>query len=130
MARLHIFYDGRCHLCSREIAHYRKKAVPGTSEFVDISAATFDPVAEGFDPVRVRKHMHARLDGTLFIGLDAFRAVWFVIPGFRWLRTLTGLPVVYQLAKLSYALFARVRPFLPKRKPCGPAGCPVADKPD
>ncbi len=116
MARLQIFYDGGCHLCSREIAHYGKKAPPGSTEFVDITAATFDPVAEGFDPARVQRHMHARLDGTLFIGVDAFRAVWAVIPGFRWLRWLTGLPVVYQATKVLYALFAWVRPWLPKRR--------------
>ncbi|WP_020469027.1 thiol-disulfide oxidoreductase DCC family protein [Zavarzinella formosa] len=128
MARLQIFYDGRCHLCSREISHYRKKAIPGTTEFVDITADTFDPVAEGFDPKRVNRHLHTRLDGKLFIGVDAFRAIWSVIPGYRWLGWLTGLPVVHFVSKFLYSIFARIRPLFPKRRKCGTEACQIGGK--
>lgn len=129
MARLQIFYDGLCHLCSREINHYRKKAIPGTVEFVDITSSSFDPVAEGFDPKRVNLHLHARLDGQLFIGVDAFRAIWSVIPGYGWLKSLTGLPIVYHVSKLLYAIFARIRPLFPKRKTCENGQCAVEPSP-
>ena len=128
MPRLQIYYDGLCHLCSREIEHYRKRAEPGTVEFVDITNPAFDPVAEGFEPARVHLHLHARLDGQLFIGVDAFRAIWTVIPGYRWLNRLTGLPVVYQATKLMYAIFARIRPMLPKRKNCDSGVCGTGEK--
>lgn len=118
-ARLAVYFDGLCPLCSREIAHYRKRVSPDVAAFVDIAAPGFDPVALGFEPARVHRHLHARLDGSLYVGVDAFRALWGVVPGFRWLRTLTGWPVVYQVSKVLYAVFARLRPLLPKRK----AGC-------
>lgn len=123
--RLQIFYDGRCHLCSREINHYRKKAVPGTVDFVDITSAAFNPIQEGFDPKRVNLHLHARLDGKLFIGVDAFRAIWYVIPGYRWLNRLTGLPIIYHVSKVLYSIFARIRPLFPKRKACLNGECKV-----
>ncbi len=115
-ARLSVYYDGLCPLCSREIAHYRKRASPDAVEFVDIAAPGFNPVALGFDPVRIHKHLHVRADGQLYFGVDAFRELWGHVPGFRWLRRLTGLPGVYQASKVLYALFAWVRPWLPKRK--------------
>ena len=63
-ARLSVYFDGLCPLCSREIAHYRKRVTPEAVEFVDIAAPGFDPVALGFDRVRVHRHLHARFDGT------------------------------------------------------------------
>jgi predicted DCC family thiol-disulfide oxidoreductase YuxK len=77
---------------------------------------------------RVHLHLHARLDGQHFIGVDAFRAIWTVIPGYRWLNHLTGLPVVYQATKLMYAIFARIRPMLPKRKNCDSGVCQTGEK--
>ncbi len=121
-----VYFDGLCPLCSREIEHYRRRVPAGSMEFVDIADPTFDPVAHGVDPVRVNQHMHAKVDGKLFVGVDAFRAIWAIIPGFRWLRRLTGLPLVYPATKVLYSLFARVRPWLPKRKsPCANGRCRI-----
>jgi predicted DCC family thiol-disulfide oxidoreductase YuxK len=113
---LTIYYDGLCHLCSREIEHYRKKAVGLPVTFVDITEPAFDPVAMGFDAKRVHKHLHARLGDRLTIGVDAFLAIWEVIPGHRWLRRIVGCPGIYHLAKLGYMIFAEIRPYLPKRR--------------
>jgi hypothetical protein len=54
--------------------------------------------------------------------------IWAVIPGYRWLNRLTGLPVVYQASKVMYAMFARVRPMFPKRRRCLAGACEVAGK--
>ena len=116
MATVQAYFDGQCPLCSREISHYRKRVSPESVEFVDIAKPGFDAVALGFDPHRVQRHFHVKKDGQLCIGVDAFRAIWSIIPGYRWLGKLTGLPIVYQVSKAAYAVFARIRPLLPKRK--------------
>ena len=115
-APLSVYYDGLCPLCSREIDHYRKRVSADAVEFVDIAAPGFDPVPLGFDPVRVHKHLHVRSGNQLYLGIDGFRELWRHVPGFRWVRAVTGLPVVYQASRVLYAIFAWVRPWLPKRK--------------
>lgn len=122
--RLIVYYDGLCPLCSREIDHYRLKAPAGQVSFVDISTPDFFATEHGLDPVAVQKHLHVRLDGRVATGVDAFFAIWEVIPGFRWLRTFLSLPGVNWLARLFYELFAVVRPLLPKRT-CASGACSV-----
>lgn len=114
--RLVLYYDGLCPLCSREIAHYRRRAAGLPIAFVDITGPGFDAVAQGLAPDRIHRVMHVRLDGTLYTGVEAFVAIWRVIPGFGWLARLVRLPLVYPVARVSYRLFAAVRPHLPRRR--------------
>lgn len=113
---LTVYFDGQCPLCSREIAHYRRRAQADAVTFIDIAARDFDPAAHGLDPVRIERLFHVRAGDRLLVGLDAFRALWADVPGFRWLRAVTGLPGVYQVAGVLYAGFARLRPLLQRRK--------------
>jgi predicted DCC family thiol-disulfide oxidoreductase YuxK len=112
-----IYFDGLCQLCSREIDLFRRLVPDGSLVYVDIAADDFDPTAYGVDPVAVHKTMHVRDDeGELRTGLDALIAMWEVVPGFRWLAIFANLPLVRPVAQVGYALFAWVRPKLPKRK--------------
>jgi predicted DCC family thiol-disulfide oxidoreductase YuxK len=114
--RLTLFYDGLCPLCSLEVAHYRKRAVEGTVAFVDITDPLFDAARHGLDPRRVHEVMHVKVGDELRTGVDAFFALWDVVPGHRWLARLARLPGVYSLLKLLYHGFAKVRPWLPRRR--------------
>lgn len=112
-----LLYDGACHLCSREIRLYKKHNAKKTIGFVDISAKGFDAKAWGVDPKAVHKHMHVRLaDGTYRTGLDAFVAVWQVLPGYGWMARVATTPGVAPVLRLGYKAFAQVRPWLPKRR--------------
>jgi len=113
-----IFYDGLCHLCSAEIGVFRRRVRDGSLAYVDISPADFDPAAHGVDPLRVQKHMHVRdeTNGTMLIGVDALIGMWECVPGFRWLAVVARLPVLHWFARMGYAVFAWVRPKLPKKK--------------
>jgi predicted DCC family thiol-disulfide oxidoreductase YuxK len=69
--------------------------------------------------------MHVRDEnGKLNIGLDALITMWRPVPYFRWLAKITSLPGVYQLSKVGYAVFAVIRPYLPRRK-CDDGNCAV-----
>ncbi|VTS06186.1 thiol-disulfide oxidoreductase DCC family protein [Tuwongella immobilis] len=112
-----VFYDGLCPLCSREINHYRKVVRDGSIGYVDISEPTFDAAAFGLDPVQVHRHLHVvDASGKVFKGVDSFLKLWPHVPGMRWLAPLVGTWGIRHLAKLGYAVFARIRPLLPKRK--------------
>ena len=118
MPKRTIYYDGLCQLCSREIGLFQRRVRDGSLAYVDISLPGFDPASHGVDPVRIHKHMHVRNEetGRMFIGVDALLAMWECAPGFRWLARFTRFPGIRQLSSVGYALFAWIRPYLPKRK--------------
>ncbi|APG28322.1 hypothetical protein A7E78_10955 [Syntrophotalea acetylenivorans] len=115
---LTVFYDGNCPVCSREIFHYRPLNRAGRLDFIDISAPSFDAAARGLDQAALMKAMHVQdAAGRLYLGVDAFRALWLGLPGLRYrcLSQLLGLPGVHLLAVLGYRVFARFRHLLPRR---------------
>lgn len=112
-----LYFDGACHLCSREIETYRRQDRNHRLEFVDISLPNFDARSVGLDPVQVNKHFHVRLaNGVIVTGADAFIEVWKILPQWRVMASLANRPWIRRLMQSSYAVFAEVRPLLPKRK--------------
>jgi predicted DCC family thiol-disulfide oxidoreductase YuxK len=114
---LAVFYDGNCLVCSREIDHYRTLNHAGRLQFVDISAPDFQADRDGPTSEQLQTRMHVRdAAGRYWSGVDAFPIIWQALPGrgYRCLARGVKLPLLYQLAKLGYALFARFRRYLPK----------------
>ena len=85
--------------------------------FVDITDRDFQATREGLDPDRVHREMHVRRsDGSVAVGVDAFIAIWETLPKFRWLARLSRRKPVHVVLRIGYAVFARVRPYLPRRR--------------
>jgi len=120
-----LYYDGLCPLCSREIAHYRARVPDERVRFVDIAAPTFDAAAHGLDAQAVHRQMHVKVGEEIRVGVAAFIAIWQAVPGYRWLARLASVPGVHSLFRAGYWAFAKVRPWLPRRKPdaCTAATC-------
>ncbi len=117
-AKLSVFFDGRCVVCSHEIDLYRKRDRAGRIEFVDIMDPRFDPGARGLDPVLIHEQMHAQYaDGRIVQGVDSFIAIWEQLTGtfFHKLPGLARLPGVRPLLDLGYIGFTKIRPLLPRR---------------
>lgn len=113
---LRVYYDGLCPLCSREIDHYRSKDVARDIQWVDITADGFDAAAEGLDPVQVQRLFHVRdRAGRLYVGVEAFIKIWETIPSLQLWKRLSDLPGARSAMQVGYAVFARVRPWLPRR---------------
>lgn len=114
---LRIYYDGACHLCSREMEYYEQKDQKGLLRLVDISDPYFDPDQEGVDPKRVHRVMHVkREDGEICTDVDAFMAIWNVLPGYYWLSLIVGNPLLRPFFLFGYYSFARLRRYLPRRR--------------
>ena len=112
-----IFYDGKCHLCSREIDGYRQRDRSNRLQFIDISSDDFSPADEGFDPEEVQRVLHVRRsNGTVAKGVDAFIEIWRTLEILDWLATLAERYPTRLLFEGSYAVFARLRPLLPKKE--------------
>lgn len=102
-----VFYDGKCGLCSREIGHYRDIAPENTFQWHDITKDSSGLEAMGIDYASGLKRLHATdSNGNLYIGIDAFLLIWAQLRRWKYLAVLGGLPIIRQLIRLSYALFA------------------------
>ena len=113
-----VFFDGACHLCSREVGMYERADDTGKLNLVDISKPDFDAKAHGLDDVKVNKHMHVRRPtGDVEVGVDAFVAIWEALGKYHWAVRAARTPVLRPAMDMGYRAFARLRPYLPKRRP-------------
>ena len=108
--RLVVWFDGACPLCRREIAFMRRLDRRGSIDFVDIGS-----LAEGQCPLdrdQLLSRFHARENGRLVSGAEAFAAMWRAIPLLRPLGLLARVPVVQAVLERCYKGFLRFRPTL------------------
>ena len=71
-----ILYNGRCPICSAEIAHYRARAAATEADlrFTDLNTA---PLADwGISADQATRRLHARHDGRIVSGFAAFLLIW------------------------------------------------------
>jgi len=116
--KITVYYDGLCHLCSREINHYKKMKGSDGIQFVDITTSAFDAEKENLDPVQIHKTMHVKDEtGALHTGVDAFICIWKHLPSLQFLVPIANFWPTQLLLKIFYFAFAKIRPLLP-RKSC------------
>jgi predicted DCC family thiol-disulfide oxidoreductase YuxK len=111
MAKLTVWFDGSCPLCSREIALMRRLDRRGAVSFVDVAG---DEAGCPIDRATLLAKFHAREgDGPIVSGAAAFAALWRVIPLLRPLGLAARNPIVLQLLERLYLIFLRIRPASP-----------------
>lgn len=112
-----VFYDGACYLCSTEINHYRKRNTSVSFEYIDISSPEFNAADYGLDAKRVNQEMHIQCeDGKIRTGVEAFLEIWRRIPNYNRLAWALDREWIKPVLRVGYHGFARIRPYLPKRK--------------
>ncbi len=102
MRQTDILYNGRCPICSAEIAQYRKQAEASGAalNFTDLHDADLTEWQLSAD--QATRRLHARHDGQIISGFPAFLLLWRELPRMRWLARLLSLPVLRQIAELGY----------------------------
>ena len=99
---LEVIYNAECPICRAEVdghaARARRQGLP--VRFTPIAEA--DLAAHGLTEDDAARRLHAVRGGTLLKGLDANRAMWAAMPGWRWLARLTGTRPVRPLAAALY----------------------------
>ncbi len=109
MAPLEVWFDGDCPLCRKEIALMRRLDRRGAIHFVDVATG------EGACPIdraELLARFHARENGRLVSGAEAFAAMWRVIPLLAPLGQLARNRAVLAGLERLYLLFLKVRPGL------------------
>ena len=110
MAHLDVWFDGDCPLCLREIALMRRLDRAGAITFIDVTdeAGGDCPIDRG----ALLARFHAREDGRLVSGAEAFAAMWRAIPLLRPLGLAARNRWVLAGLERLYVAFLRVRPRL------------------
>ncbi|WP_309627748.1 DUF393 domain-containing protein [Brevundimonas sp.] len=109
MSTLEVWFDGDCPLCRREIALLRRLDRQGAIVFTDVATG------EGHCPIdraELLNRFHAREDGRLVSGAEAFAAMWRAIPLLAPLGRLARNRYVLAVLERLYLAFLRVRPGL------------------
>ncbi|WP_298162289.1 thiol-disulfide oxidoreductase DCC family protein [Brevundimonas sp.] len=109
MSTLEVWFDGDCPLCRREIALLRRLDRKGAIVFTDVASG------EGYCPIdrtELLSRFHAREDGRLVSGAEAFAAMWRAIPVLAPLGRLARNRRVLAGLEQLYLAFLRVRPGL------------------
>ncbi len=105
-----VFYDGKCGLCRREIAYYKKRDTQSLIDWIDVMEDRKILQQHQISEATALKHMHALMeDGQLVKGMDAFIAIWQRIPGWQWAASTANVKPIKILLDLVYEVFAYVR---------------------
>ena len=116
-----VWYDGGCPLCRREMALMRRLDRGRAITFVDAERAEADcPI----DRAELLGRFHARENGRIVSGAEAFAAMWRAIPALRPLGLLARNRFALAALERLYVLFLKVRPALQRamrRSPLTPA---------
>ncbi|WP_291515940.1 DUF393 domain-containing protein [Bdellovibrio sp. ArHS] len=111
-----VYYDGLCHLCSREIEHYKKMKGANNIWFVDITSSDFNAATEGLDPHKIHQSLHVKdKDGQVYLGVDAFIMIWTQLNSLKKVASVASFKPVKRLLQTGYFLFAKIRPLLPRK---------------
>ena len=102
-----VFYDGKCGLCSREIGHYMKISPPQTFNWCDIANEPQHLKKINVSQRDALRRLHVSdQTGTIYVGIDAFIAIWRKLPRWRLLALICAVPGVRSILTLVYNKFA------------------------
>lgn len=96
--QIKVLYNDTCPVCRFEIDHYRKRSADLPIRFDTLSQATH----WGISPDQAARRLHVMQGGKLLSGMAAFRALWAVMPRYKWLARLSALPFLRQVLDAAY----------------------------
>ena len=107
---IEVFFDGKCGLCSKEIAYYQKIAPSGIFAWMDIATDASPLATHQISQADALRHLHVRdAAGDWHIGAAAFLIIWQQLRYWRFLAVLVGLPIIRHIAAMVYNRFADYR---------------------
>ena len=102
-----VFYDGKCSLCSREIAHYMKISPDSTFVWRDIAREPQHLKKINVSQSFALKRLHVVDNkGNVRVGIDAFIAIWRNLPRWRLLAFVCDIPGIRFILSKFYNTFA------------------------
>lgn len=102
-----VYYNSACPVCKAGIEGQKEKESSCEIQWADVHTDNqlVREVRAELEFVRERLHVVDE-GGKLHIGFDAFLAIWKKSPREQWKARIFGLPVVKQICRIAYNLFA------------------------
>jgi predicted DCC family thiol-disulfide oxidoreductase YuxK len=115
-AKLTVYFDGSCPLCSKEIGAYRKCRGGDEIDWVDVSRVPDHDLAPGLSRTDAIRRFHVRLaDGTTVSGGAAFAELWAALPALAFVGYIGRCRPVSWILEVAYLAFLPIRPWLQRR---------------
>ena len=108
-ASVTMLYDGGCPLCSKEVAHYKRRDKQSRVSWIDINADSQPLTHYSISQEAAMKRLHVIQDGQIVVGARAFAAVWSQLPGYRLIVPIVKLTPIMWLLDNVYNWFAEKR---------------------
>tara|TARA_Y100001935_G_scaffold255360_1_gene267914 strand:- start:49 stop:432 length:384 start_codon:yes stop_codon:yes gene_type:complete len=110
-----VIYDGKCPLCSREIAHYKKRKGAINLKWIDANEQKDFLESIGMEQKTVLEKFHVRREnGNWEVGAAGFVYMWSFLWPYKFLSHSIRLLHLLPALERAYALFLKVR----NRKRC------------
>jgi len=102
-----VYYNSACPVCKAGIEGQMEKGSSCEIQWADVHKDNelVSEVHADLEFVRERLHVVDEKE-ELHVGFDAFLAIWKNSPSEQWKARIFGLPVIKQLCRIAYNLFA------------------------
>jgi uncharacterized protein (TIGR01777 family) len=100
-----VYMNDACPVCRVEMEHYESLSAEATYPiaFERVGYVTSGLAAYGLSDVDVRRRLYVEgRDGKLRSGIDAFTAIWNILPRYRWASILIQIPGIHSSCDLVY----------------------------
>jgi predicted DCC family thiol-disulfide oxidoreductase YuxK len=101
-----VYYNSACPVCKAGIESQMQKGASCEVQWADVHENNALVSEVHGDLEFVRERLHVVDDGALHVGFDAFLVIWKNSPTEHWKARVMGLPVIKQLCRVAYNLFA------------------------
>ena len=109
ISKIKVYYNSACPVCDAGINAQKNKSSECAFDWNDIHTNNelVQDVSDDIEYVRERLHVVDEND-EVFVGINAFIAIWRHSPKERWKAKLLSLPMIKPFANIAYNIFARL----------------------
>lgn len=109
ISKIKVYYNSACPVCDAGINAQKNKSSECAIDWNDIHTNNelVQDVGDDIEYVRERLHVVDEND-EVFVGINAFIAIWRHSPKERWKAKLLSLPIIKPFANCAYNIFARL----------------------
>ena len=118
-AKITIFFDGACPICSHEIRFYKRKAGAVRCRWVDVNRLSEELLPSGYtrDDLLKRFHVDHPTEG-ITSGAMAFALLWQEMFNWRWIVRAMKVPIIGETFDFAYRAFLFLRQTFFRRVSC------------
>jgi len=103
---INVYYNSACTVCRIGINAQMKKMKNCNIQWKDIHSNNLLVKEVNTELKTVRKYLYLTDNNQLYIGIDAFIKIWQNSPKEQWKAQVLSLPVIKQLSRHLYYIFA------------------------